>query len=48
LPLECIFRISSKESNLAQSLSKSDVFGLVSDQFEVLTYLGGGPLLTAP
>jgi hypothetical protein len=24
-----------------------DAFGRVSDQFEVLTYLGGGPVLTA-
>jgi uncharacterized protein with NAD-binding domain and iron-sulfur cluster len=32
--------------NLDQFLSKSDAIWSVSDQFEVFTYLGGGPLLT--
>jgi hypothetical protein len=35
-------------SNLAQFLSKSDAIRFVSDQFEVLTYLGGGPVFTVP
>jgi hypothetical protein len=34
--------------NLDQFLSTSDAIWLVSDQFEVLTYWGGDPLLTVP
>jgi hypothetical protein len=45
--MNAIFGISSnKNRNLDQFLSKSDAIGLVSDQFKVVTYLGGGPLLT--
>jgi hypothetical protein len=39
-----IFGISSKK--VAIFLSKSDAIWLVSDQFKVLIYAGGGPLLT--
>ena len=44
-----IFRISSNKSlNLDQFLSTSDQIWLVSDEFKVLTSLGGGPVLTVP
>jgi hypothetical protein len=41
----CIQNLHKQLFDLAQFLSHSDAIRLASDQFKVLIYLGGGPLL---
>jgi hypothetical protein len=49
LQRECrIENLPAKTPNLAQFLSNSDAIWPVSVEFKVLTYLGGGPVLTSP